>query len=319
MTNSRNVSVRGKIKLGNSTILILNLLLFLFLSLFTKTFFSVSNLYSLIYGVSIQFFAIIGFTYLLILGEIDLSVGAMYGLSGTIVGFLMSSFQMNFYVAVCASLIICALFGLAVGTVIVRLHLNSMMVTLATMTLFQGINAVVFNKMSASIYPSVYRQFAKHEIAGIYWTIIAMVLLVIVLELLLKKTTLFKRLYYIGFHPQSARLYGCQVGKTKALCFMVSSFTAALGGIIATSRITHSDINTGSGLEFTMLTACVIGGCSMLGGKGSMFHAALGLVFLAMLTNGMIIFKIDPYMQNIAVGVILVLAVFADVQMNRKK
>ena len=305
--------------IGKHTILILNLLLFLFLSVGTGTFFSFNNLYSLVYGVSIQFFAIIGFTYLLILGEIDLSVGAMYGLSGTIVGFLMSFLGLNFYIAVCASLLICSLFGLLVGTVIVKFRLNSMMVTLATMTLVQGINAVVFNKMSASIYPSVYRQFAKHEIAGIYWTILAMVILVTVLEILLKKTPLFKKLYYIGFHAHSAALYGCRVGRTKAVCFMVSALTAAFGGIIATSRITHSDINTGSGLEFTMLTACVIGGCSMLGGKGSILHAVLGLLFLAMLTNGMIIFKIDPYMQNIAVGIILVLAVFADVQMNRKK
>lgn len=308
-----------KLKLGGSTIIILNILLFLFLSVFTGTFFSFNNLYSLIYGVSIQFFAIIGFTYLLILGEIDLSVGAMYGMSGTVVGFLMSFLNLNFYLSVCLSLLICSVFGLLVGIIIVQFRLNSMMVTLATMTLVQGINAVVFNKMSASIYPSVYRQFAKHEIGGIYWTIIAMVLLAAVLEILLKKTPMFKKLYYIGFHAHSAKLYGCQVGKTKALCFMVSALTAALGGIIATSRITHSDINTGNGLEFTMLTACVIGGCSMLGGKGSILHAALGLLFLAMLTNGMIIFKIDPYVQNIAVGIILVLAVFADVQMNRKK
>lgn len=308
-----------KVQLGETSIIILNIFLFLLLTFTTETFFSYNNIYSLIYGVSIQFFAIIGFTYVLILGELDLSVGAIYGFSGTIVGALMRFWNMNFYLAVFLSVVICSLIGFLNGMVITRLRLNSMMVTLAAMTLIQGMNSVLFNKMPASIYDNVYRRFSKHEIGGIYWTIIYMILLIVILEFLLKKTTTFKKLYYIGYNAQTARLYGCKVEKIKTLCFMVSAMTAALGGIIATSRITHSDINTGSGLEFTMITACVIGGCSMSGGRGGILKAGLGLIFLGMLSNGMVIFKIDPYMQQVATGVILVLAVLFDVQMNRRK
>ncbi len=316
---TKNGSFNQKVRLGEASIVLLNLFLFLLLTFSTETFFSYNNIYSLIYGVSIQFFAIIGFTYLLILGELDLSVGAVYGFSGTIVGALMRFVDMNFYLAVILSILICGLLGFVIGLLVTKLRLNSMMVTLAAMTLIQGMNSVLFNKMPASIYDSVYRRFAKHEIGGIYWTILAMFVLVVVLEILLKKTTTFKKLYYIGYNAQTARLYGCKVEKIKTICFMVSAMTAALGGIIATSRITHSDINTGSGLEFTMITACVIGGCSMSGGRGGILKAGLGLLFLEMLSNGMVIFKIDPYMQQVATGVILVLAVLFDVQMNRKK
>ena len=100
---------------------------------------------------------------------------------------------------------------------------------------------------------------------------------------------------------------------------MVSSVAAAFGGILSTSRITHSDIAMGSGLEITMLTACVIGGCSLSGGKGSVLPAFTGLLFLSALSNGMVIYKIDPYVQEVLNGLILILAVFVAVQMDKKR
>ena len=88
---------------------------------------------------------------------------------------------------------------------------------------------------------------------------------------------------------------------------------------MATSRITHSDILTGKNLEFTLITASVVGGASMAGGRGGILNAALGMIFIALLSNGMTIYRIDPFMQQIALGVILVVSVFADVHMNTRK
>ena len=308
-----------KINIRDYTIILLIVALFLFLTFSTDSFFSRNNLYSLIYGVSIQFFAIIGFTLVLIAGEIDLTVGAMYGFSGTLVGALMAFGRLPFHLAVVAALTICTAIGFVIGALTVSLRLNSMMITLASMTLVQGINAVVFNRMSAAIYPASYRNFAKFQIGGVNWSIILMVIFIIVLEILLIKTAAFKKIYYTGQNNQTAKLYGIPVNKLKTLCFMASSFTAAFGGIIATSRITHSDIMTGRGLEFTIITACVIGGCSLSGGKGGILKAAAGLIFLAMLSNGMIIYRIEPFAQQVTHGIILVLAVFIDARMNRKQ
>lgn len=136
---TKNGSFNQKVRLGEASIVLLNLFLFLLLTFSTETFFSYNNIYSLIYGVSIQFFAIIGFTYLLILGELDLSVGAVYGFSGTIVGALMRFVDMNFYLAVILSILICGLLGFVIGLLVTKLRLNSMMVTLAAMTLIQFI------------------------------------------------------------------------------------------------------------------------------------------------------------------------------------
>jgi len=310
---------RRKFHLGSYTILLLLAGLFLLLTLTSSTFCTYSNLYSMFYGVSIQFFAVIGFTLLVIMGEIDLAVGSMYGLSGTLVGFCMTVWKWRLLPSSLAVLAVCALFGFFVGFLVTRFRLHSMMVTLGTLSFVSGVNAVVFNSFPAMTYNSEYRALAKFKIGGIHWTILAMVVLTIVLELCLKKIARMRKLYYIGNGQETARLYGINSDRIKRVAFMISALASAFAGIIATSRITHSDILTGSGLEFTLITGLVVAGASLAGGKGGILKAALGMIFIAMLANGMTIYRIDPFIQQVAQGLVLIVAVFLDVRMNSAK
>lgn len=301
------------------TVILLIIALFLLLSLTSETFLAYDNLYSVIYGVSIQFFAVIGFTLLIVMGEVDLAVGSMYGLSGTLVGYCICVWKWPLWLAIPVVLAACAAAGYLVGMIVTRFRLNSMMVTLGTTSLIAGLNAVVFNSFPAVTYSAEYRAIAKFKLFDIHWTIVLMAVIVIVLEFLLHRLPAMRKLYYIGNSGETARLYGIKTDKIKRICFTVSSLTAAIGGIVATSRITHSDILTGKNLEFTLITASVVGGASMAGGRGGILNAALGMIFIALLSNGMTIYRIDPFMQQIALGVILVVSVFADVHMNTRK
>lgn len=308
-----------KFRLGEYTILFLIAALFLLLTLTSDTFCTYNNLYSLLYGVSIQFFAVIGFTLLIIMGEIDLAVGSMYGLSGTLVGFCMTVWKWKLLPSSILVLLVCAAFGWCIGALVTRFKLNSMMVTLGSLSFVSGVNAVVFNSFTAVTYNAEYRALAKFKLADVHWSILAMVVLVIVLEFLLKKTPAFKKFYYIGNGQETARLYGVKSDRYKRVAFTVSALTAAIGGIIATSRITHSDVLTGSGLEFTLITGLVVAGASLAGGRGGILKAALGMIFIAMLANGMTIYRIDPFIQQVMQGIVLIVAVFLDVRMNSKK
>lgn len=301
------------------TVILLIIALFLLLSLTSETFLAYDNLYSVIYGVSIQFFAVIGFTLLIVMGEVDLAVGSMYGLSGTLVGYCICVWKWPLWLAIPVVLAACAAAGYLVGVIVTRFRLNSMMVTLGTTSLIAGLNAVVFNSFPAVTYSAEYRAIAKFKLFDIHWTIVLMAVIVIVLEFFLHRLPAMRKLYYIGNSGETARLYGIKTDKIKRICFTVSSLTAAIGGIVATSRITHSDILTGKNLEFTLITASVVGGASMAGGRGGILNAALGMIFIALLSNGMTIYRIDPFMQQIALGVILVVSVFADVHMNTRK
>ncbi len=314
-----NRYLHKKFEIGEYTILFLIAGLFLLLTLTSNTFNTYDNLYSLIYGVSIQFFAVIGFMLLIIMGEIDLAVGSMYGLSGTMVGFCMTVWKWSLLPSSLLVLLLCTMFGYFVGWLVTQFRLNSMMVTLGTLSLVSGINAVVFNSFTAVTYNSEYRSLAKFKVGGIHWTILAMAIIMIISEVLLKKTPAFKKFYYIGNGQETARLYGIKSDRYKRIAFAISALTAAIGGIVATSRITHSDVLTGYGLEFSLITAVVVAGASLAGGRGSVLKAALGMIFIAMLANGMTIYRIDPFIQQVMQGIVLIVAVFLDVRMNSKK
>lgn len=310
--------VKRQIKWSDYTGIILVVLVFALFSLTTDTFLSSSNIYSILYGVSIQFFAVIGFTFLIIMGEIDLTVGSMYCLSGIFVGYLYSSKGLPLWLSILIVLLICSFFGYFVGVLVTCFRLNSMMVTLGSMSFVAGVAAVMFNSFVQTTYSQEYRAIAKFRIGGINWTIIAMIIITVILEVLMKRLPAFRKMYYIGNNSETSKLYGIKTDKIKRIAFMVSALTAAIGGIISTSRISYSSLATGEGLEFLLITACVVGGASLEGGRGSMLRSFLGMLLLAMITNGLSIYRIDPFIQNIATGIILILAVFVDVRLDKK-
>jgi len=318
ITNAPTISRKKKFDLGSLTIILITIVLFVLLTLTSDTFFTYRNIYSILFGVSFQFIAILGFTYLMIIGEIDLSVGSVYAFSGMFMGYLMVMKKMPLLPAMGLSLLACVLMGAITGILIVRFKLNSMMVTIATMTLIRGLASNFVKRMYGATYPSEMRHLSKIEIGDIYLTIIVMVVLVVILEILLKRSSIFKRMYGVGESRQTARIYGIKSDRIIVVLFALSALAAGIGGILISSRVTYADTAIGLGLEFHLLTAAVLGGASLYGGKGSMLGSAIGLVFLATILNGMVIFNIEPLLQQLIVGIILIAAVFMDTRVNKQ-
>jgi ribose transport system permease protein len=317
--NSPSIKRNEKPNLGAITILIVIVVVIIFLSLTTKTFLNFSNIYSIVFSTSIKFFALIGFTYLVIMGEIDLSVGSVYGFGGAIMCTFMIALKLPLLPALILSLLVAAFLGFLNGFFVVWFRLNSMMITLGMMSIAQGFTNALTSSIGSQGLPADYRNIIKFSIFGVDWSIIAFILLVVVLEILLYRSTIFRKIYYIGENPQTAVIYGIKANRIKIITFISSSVLSAFGGIVATSRIAHAYPTTGSGLEFTMVTAAILGGASLYGGRGSILRSALGLMFLAIIENGMVAFNIDPYIQLVVTGVILIVAVFLDAMLNRKK
>lgn len=311
------VSRKKKFSFGPLTVIIITAALFSYLTFSSETFLTYRNIYSILYGVSFQFIAIIGFTYLMILGEIDLSVGSVYAFSGMFMGYLMVIEKMSLFPAMLISLLACTLMGAITGFLIVRFRLNSMMVTIATMTLIRGLASNFVKRMYGATYPKDMRHLSKIEINDVYLTIIIMIVLVIILEILLKRSTIFKRMYFVGENRETARIYGIKSNRIIISLFALSALAAGIGGVLLNSRVTYADTAIGSGLEFHLLTAAVLGGASLYGGKGSMLGSAVGLIFLATILNGMIIFNVEPLLQQLIIGIILIVSVFVDTRLNK--
>lgn len=315
VTNSKR-----KINWGNITIVLLTVLLFAVLAITKETFLTYKNLHAALYGVAIKFFAVIGFTYLMIMGEIDLSVGSVYAFSGMLAGVLMKN-DLPLLPAVLIALVISSLFGLLSGFIIVRFRLNSMMVTIGMMTLIRGLSSGFVKDLYGITYNKVFRGLAKVDIDfgefNLFIIIPIMVILVVILEILLKRSTIFKKMYYVGENLDTARIYGIKAGKIKMVTFTLSALTAAIGGVLISSRVTYAEPTIGLGLEFEMLTAAVLGGASLYGGKGSILMSAVGILFLAVIDQAMIIYNIDPLIKPLIVGVILITAVFLDTRLKK--
>ena len=308
-----------RLNFGYSVIIALTAALFIILSLSTRNFLSYANIYSMLFGVSIQFFAIIGFTYLMIMGEIDLSVGSMYGFGGAFLGYCLHIYKISFIPSLALTLVVAAGIGLAIGLVVTCLRVNSMMVTLGAMMAIQGVAWILINSYSSRSFGRAASRFIKYRVLDINWTVIALIAVVIALEIMLHTTSLFKKMFYIGQQRFSSTIYGIRADRIKICTFALASLGAAFGGVLTTCRLGNAHVSTGDGLEFTMVTAAVLGGASLFGGRGTILASVTGLFFLTMMQNGMTAFSVMPFTQKIIQGAILICAVMLDMWVTRKR
>lgn len=297
------------------TIIIITLILGAGLTLSSDTFLSVNNIVSILYGVSITFWGTIGFVYLMIMGELDLSVGSVYAFSGMVVGVLMKN-HIPLVPALLAALALSALIGFINGFLVVKFKVPSMMITLGTMAAVRGLANLLCTWLYAYPYPASYEAIARQRVGGIHLTTVVMIAAVIILEFLLKRAAVFRQMYYVGENIETARIYGIRAGRQKIAVFTIMSLLAGVGGILIGSRLRFADTTIGNGLEFTILTATVLGGASLSGGKGSILRTVVGLIFLSTITTGMIVHNIEPLIQQLIVGVILIVTVFIDIRMS---
>jgi ribose/xylose/arabinose/galactoside ABC-type transport system permease subunit len=304
---------------GNYSVYIVCAAVFALLALTRGNFLRVPNLYSLLFGLSMEFLLIIGTTYLLVMGEVDLSIGSVFAFSGVFTGYLMAGFDVPLWLAIPVTLVVTAAIGFVNGTLVVRLKANSLMITIGTMILIRGIADGLINKLGGITYAEEYRAIAGFKVLGVNLTIYVMIVVVIVLEFLLFKATAFRKLFYIGHNTLTARLYGIRVGRTKIAVYVVSGLLAGMAGILAASRSGQTVWNTGQGLEFKMITAAILGGASLFGGKGTIAKSLFGLVLIAVILNGLVMFNIDPVWTNVVVGIVLIIAIFLDTRINREK
>ncbi|MDR1128919.1 MAG: ABC transporter permease [Treponema sp.] len=308
---NRGLKNRQPVNFSSFTIIILTLILATGLTLTSKTFLSANNMLSILYGVSINFYGTIGFVYLMVMGELDLSVGSVYAFSGMMVGMLMRN-RMPLVPALLIALGLSAFIGLINGFLVVKFKVASMMITLGTMAAVRGVANLLTSNLYGYPYRPAYQALSRLRVGGIHFTTIFMIAALVVLELLLRRATVFKKMFIVGENPETARIYGIKAGRLKIIVFTVTALLAGVGGILTGARLGFADSTIGNGLEFTILTAVVLGGASLSGGKGSILRSVIGLVFLAMITTGMIVHNIEPLIQQLIVGLILIITVFID-------
>ncbi len=308
MTNVRDLK-RRIISFPQFSILISFVAMLLFFSIFAEGFLSVRNFTGVFRQAVVQMCVAIGMTFVLISNEIDLSVGSIANLSGTIMAGLMVRNGLSPALAITLGLGLGTLLGVVNGAVVAYIKVPSFVATLAMMITARGLSLVYSNARPINELPDSILYIGRNYVFGVPILVIIAIVLVLVAAFILTKTNYGRHIFAVGGNAESARLSGIHITKTKLSVFAISGFCASLAGMVMIMRLASSQPTMGDGLELDAIAAAVLGGTSISGGKGFVLGTVIGGLFLVFLTNGFNIFGLSSFWQQVFKGVILVLAV----------
>lgn len=296
---------------------IIALYIIIFGSTYSSVFFKFENFSSILLNMSIESIVVIAMSLLLISGEFDLSLGATMTLSGILCGLLVKS-NVPIPIAIIVGLIVSLFCGVLNGIIITSAGVNSFIATLATGMMYRGI-AIRLAGPGFTNFPATFNAIGQKSLIGLQLPILYFVILAIIFSYFMSKSRFFRQYYNVGGNIRAAELAGIDVIKVKIIGFTIAAVLSGFAGIISASRYGSAMVNTGTGVELRAITAAVIGGISIGGGIGTMFGAILGAFFIALIKNGLVIAQVGAYWQQIVEAIILILAVTADVQLNKKR
>jgi ribose transport system permease protein len=297
-------------------LLVIYLTAILFAILYPVSFFSRDNLRVILNNLAVDGILAVGMMTLLIAGVFDLSVGSMMSMVGVVTGSLLVHRGWAVAPAVLAGLAAAAVGGLANGLLVARAGINALITTLGTLGIFQGVAILIAGPSVANLPPG-FTALGQTELLGLQLPVWLMLGLALLAHYLLRHTRAFRQFYYVGSNPRAARLSGIPVERMQILGFTLSGLVAGLAGLAFAARVGTAVATAGVGAELRVITAVVLGGASLAGGKGSIPGALIGVVFMALVNNVLIIARVSSYWQGIVVGVILVVAVGLDAYQNR--
>lgn len=283
---------------------------FLIFSLASKSFLTLGNILSVGRQMSFTGIAAIGMTLVMLTGGIDISVGSMLAMAGVLCAKLSADVGLPLWIAVVITLLIGALFGLINGAAVTRLHIPALIATLATQTILKGIAYLLTNAVPVKNLSATYKFLGQGYIFGVIPVpLIITVALYVLAWWYLDKTYLGRRVYLSGGNEEAARLSGINTKWTITGTYVFSGVFAAIAGVLMAARLGSGQPSVGSGFEMDVITATVLGGISVNGGKGKVVNVFVGACIMGVLANDMTMLNINQYLQWIINGLVLLFAV----------
>lgn len=283
-------------------------LMCLILAVASDKFLTMSNLLTIVKQISIQSIVAIGMTMIIITGNIDLSVGSIVAFSSVSVAMMMTS-GVPVIIACILTLIISGILGLISGGVTAKLRLHSFLVTLALMQAFRGLAQTMTGGYPVAGFDTSFGKLASASIGPIPLLVVYMIVFYAIFIYVLKYTAFGRSIYAIGGNQESARLSGINVERVKTIVFVISSMLCGVAGLLLTAKVRSGDPTCANGWEMDTIAGAIIGGTNMMGGEGKLGGTIIGLLFVGILSNGMILLGVNAYMQSVIKGLVIFLAV----------
>jgi ribose transport system permease protein len=276
-----------------------------------KSFATTSNAEAVLLNASQSAILVVGMMLLMIGGSFDLSIGSVLAFSGVCSALLVTQLSMNPILAIACGILIGGACGVANGLIVTKLRINALIATLAMAGILRGIT----QQIGGTNIPFVSEEFARFgqaEWLGLQSPFWVSVLVVSVGAVLVAKTRYFRQYYFVGSNRRAALLSGMRTDRLMLVAFILMGLIAGLAGVLGAARLNSASATAGIGVELSIITAAVLGGATLRGGEGTIVGGVLGVLFIALIQNSLVILSVNVLWQQIIVGLVLLLTVSFD-------
>ena len=280
------------------------------LAIASPVFATSSNLLNVALATSVTALLAAGQTFVIILAEIDLSVGAVLGFSAVVTA--MTLRHHSTVTGIVVGLVVGATAGLVNGLLVTKTRMPSFIATLATMSVLGGLTLQLTQGNPVAVTDYSFQNIGQARAAGIPVPVWIMVVVFVIFGVLLSRTRYGRYVYATGDNAEAARLSGISVDRVKVLAFVISGVLAALAGFIVSARLSTAEPTAGTGLELEAIAAVIIGGTSLAGGRGDLVGTIVGALILGVIDNGMNLLDVSPFLQSVVKGLVILFAVLLD-------
>ncbi len=289
------------------TITVAGLIIFTFFSVTTRQFLTANNLLNVVRNVSLIGIVAVGMTYLLVAGEIDLSVGSVYGVLIVAVGLLVSTFGMDPWLATFAAILLGVLIGTLNGALVTRFGIPSFIVTLAMLTAYRSA-ALILSGQKPSVTQAVgtFYNLTGGSIGPVPWLIVWMLAVGVLGGVVLSTSKFGYHVYATGGSLEAARNSGIDTARVKVVCFALTSGLCGLVAGLLWGYLHTAAPVTGTGFEFRVIGAVIVGGVLLSGGRGTIYGSLVGAVIIGMITSGLVLMGFSQDIGDVATGLLIV-------------
>ncbi|MGF6635822.1 L-arabinose ABC transporter permease AraH [Paraburkholderia tuberum] len=298
------------------SLIVIFILMFVTMSLTVDHFFSIENMLGL--ALSISQIGMVACTMMFCLAsrDFDLSVGSTVAFAGVLCAMVLNATNST-VIAIIAAVAAGAMIGFVNGAVIAYLRINALITTLATMEIVRGLGFIVSHGQAVGVSSDTFIALGGLTFFGVSLPIWVTLICFIVFGVMLNQTVYGRNTLAIGGNPEASRLAGINVERTRVYIFLIQGAVTALAGVILASRITSGQPNAAEGFELNVISACVLGGVSLLGGRATISGVVIGVLIMGTVENVMNLLNIDAFYQYLVRGAILLAAVLLDQLKNR--
>ncbi|MCX7970223.1 MAG: ABC transporter permease [Negativicutes bacterium] len=284
------------------------------LTMASPYFLTLDNLMNIARQSAINSLVSLGMLLTILTAGIDLSVGSILALSIVVMGLIVVKAGMSAWLGIIACLAVGAAVGLANGLLLTKLELpHPFISTMGTQSVARGMALLVTAASPISNFPPVIQYLGAGFIGPVPVSFVVVIAVYLVFYIILNHTAIGRHIYAVGGNTEAARLSGINIHKVLVFVYTMSGLMAALAGLILVGRVNAAYPLAGLMYETDAIAAVIIGGASFMGGKGTVGGTLIGAMIMATLRNGLNLLKVSPEMQTVAIGAVIILAVYVDV------